>query len=320
MKILFLIDPIAKLNTAFDTSIKLAFDFELLGHEVWMTTPEALSLEYQGKKQLSANCHRFGFKNDSHHQGLSPGSLESIALSGFDLVLIRVEPPFDQSYLEMLWLMQSHASTKTQIWNAPQAIASFNEKILALDFEAQSVATLISNQQREIERFCKQFNDVVIKPLNLYGGRGVIKVHTSNKNFTEIIQLETKNFTEKKVFQKYEASVTTGEVRAFTVAGKATSWCLKVPASGDFLANTRAGSTLKQHTPSAQEVQRVETIAKSLLQRGIMFCGFDIIGELISEINITCPALLHPERDSLNGVRESSKRLLTFVEGAKQTL
>jgi glutathione synthase len=320
LKILFLIDPIAKLNTAFDTSIKLAFDFESLGHEVWMTTPSAMTLKYMGKKLLLADCQKFEFRGHSHFENLTQGPLESKPLSEFDLILIRVEPPFDQSYLEMLWLVQSHASTRTQIWNAPKAIASLNEKILALDFEQQSVATLISNQQSDIAQFCKQFDDVVIKPLNLYGGRGVIKVNTSSKNFTDIIQLETKNFTEKKVFQKYEASITKGEVRAFTVAGHATSWCLKVPASGDFLANTRAGSKLQHYIPSSNEILRVETIAKSLLERGIVFCGFDIIGELISEINITCPALLHPDRDSLEGVRESSKKLLMFVEGAKQTL
>ena len=117
------------------------------------------------------------------------------------------------------------------------------------------------------------------------------------------------NGKEARMVQAFDAAVHQGEVRAFTVAGKPVSWCLKVPKKGEFLANTRAGSTLEAYQPTDRDIDVATGVAETLMKRGVVFAGIDMIGGWLSEVNITCPALLNPERASLKGFDQITRAI-----------
>ncbi|MDE3269579.1 MAG: hypothetical protein OYH77_04780, partial [Pseudomonadota bacterium] len=145
----------------------------------------------------------------------------------------------------------------------------------------------VSADSKQLLAFAQQYDEIVIKPLYLYGGQGVKRV--KRLDYDKILQTSTPLFV-----QPFYNEVTAGEVRGFFAFGEPQAWCLKVPAAGNFLANTSYGATLKSYQPKPDELQLLTQVAKSLYEVGVFFVGFDMIAGKISEINITSPRLLLP--------------------------
>lgn len=304
---LFVIDPLKNLNLAWDTTVKLAFTMTRLGVDVFAVEPSGLTLESHPTR-VFARARPMVFQDKPNSVAL--GNEETFALSSFDAVHMRKEPPYDLSYVEALWILQ-YAKAQTKIWNDPLALQQINEKLVIAEFTRDARPYAVSSDPETLAAFAERVcgGNIVVKPLNLYGGRGVVHLQDP-KTLRDDLTRETQSGTLSRLVQKFEPKVTDGEVRAFAVAGKPVSWCLKIPHKGDFLANTRAGSTLRAYTPTPAEVETVTRVATELAGRGVMVAGFDLIAGSLSEVNITCPALLSPVRDSLAGFEEIAKILI----------
>ncbi|MCX6126941.1 MAG: hypothetical protein NTV34_19625 [Proteobacteria bacterium] len=307
---LFVMDPAQNLNLAWDTTIKIAFMLARGGAEVSMCTLPDLVMNSH-PTLVSANASRMRFTHNAASLSLATKDLRSF--SSFDLVHMRKEPPYDLAYIEALWLL-NYGQKQTKVWNDPIALQQINEKLIVTEFPEVSTPAIIGSDPKVLATWAEVHchGDVIVKPLNLFGGRGV--VHLSDlKTLYSDLDRETSGGCQTRILQKFDSRISDGEVRAFVVSGVPVGWCLKVPGSGGFLANTRAGSTLHEHHPNAAELNAVTTVSAALKARGVEFAGFDLIDGRISEVNITCPAILNPVRESLQGIEQTVSLILAAI-------
>ncbi len=307
---LFVIDPLERLNLAWDTSVKMAFAINGLGHDVYFCTGREISRSLHPSGAFAfAQKMNFGDKPSE----LTLNTPLRLSLEDFSAIHMRREPPYDLDYIGTLWILDSVAS-HVPVFNAPKALLEINEKLSILDFPLFTKAAIVSSDASELFSFATERCDsnIVIKPLGLYGGRGVEHID-GDRMLAEKLHLATLNGKEARMVQAFDPSIHQGEVRAFTVAGKPVAWCLKVPAKGEFLANTRAGSSLESYQPTKRDLDVAIGVAETLMKRGVVFAGIDMIGGWLSEVNITCPALLGPDRASLKGFDQIAKTIASLM-------
>lgn len=314
MRHLFVMDPLESLNRALDSSLRMAFELALLGHEIYVCEPRQLAWP-SGPSGPTAHCRMITFKDDP--ASATPDVARTFRLADFRAIHMRKDPPYDLDYIGATWLMEP-AGPETKIYNAPSALRRFNEKLAILQFPDDIRPALVSADPAElmafIETVCK--GDAVIKPLTLFGGRGVLHLDV-NKSSREAVQAtlrsETADGTRMRLAQPFDKAIFDGEVRAFTAFGEPLAWCLKKPASGQFLANTRLGAELLPYQPTPEVEERVRRVAQTLLRDGVTFIGFDLIGGYLSEINLTSPRLLLPP-DAPGGGRHPYRTIAAMIQ------
>ena len=307
---LLVIDPLERLNLAWDTSIKIAFALSNLSHDVYFCTGKDISRSLHPSGAFAfAQKMNFGDKPND----LTLSLPVRLSLDDFSAIHMRREPPYDLDYIGTLWILDS-VTSHVPVFNLPKALLEINEKLSILDFPLFTKAAIVSSDAGELFSFATErcASNIVIKPLGLYGGRGVEHVD-GDRGLLEKLHLATLNGKESRMVQAFDPAIHQGEVRAFTVAGKPVAWCLKVPAKGEFLANTRAGSTLETYQPTKRDLDVAIGVAETLMKRGVVFAGIDMIGGWLSEVNITCPALLSPERASLKGFEQIAKTIASLL-------
>lgn len=298
---LFVIDPIESLNFRLDSSLRLARALRNIGHEVAICTPA--QIEWQsaaGCASCSAQSLRFGNGDVSAYE-LAP--VKHMRLDSFQAIHMRKDPPYDLAYISCTWLLDTAAAKGAKVFNAPRALRDFNEKLSIFLFPEAIRDGLVSTDAERLLDFLKQScdGDGVLKPLTLFGGRGVIRLNlkaASAEEIRRVLREETQGGLDYRLLQPFDQRIFEGEVRVFTAGGEAISWCLKRPSAENFLANTRSGATLEPYEPTPVEVAQIEGIAQRLLKDGVYFIGFDVIGGNVSEINITSPRLLQAPDDS----------------------
>ncbi|MEY4632217.1 MAG: hypothetical protein RIQ81_2337 [Pseudomonadota bacterium] len=293
---LFIIDPLEELNLKLDSSLRMARSLARRGHRVFFATLRDLSWR-SGKTAAWARCVEATFASDQVQPRLESKIPHSLA--EFQGIHMRKDPPFDLPYIETTWLLDSVAG-RVKIYNEPAALRRFNEKLSILLFPDAIRPALVSSDCHEIIEFIGRecHGDAVIKPLALFGGRGVERIELERDKdparVVEKITAMTRDGVEKRIVQPFDPRVFDGEVRAFCVGGEPVAWCLKRPGRGEFLANTRAGATLESYKPTLDDLARVKNVAARLALEGAPIVGFDLIGGFISEINLTSPRLLMP--------------------------
>ncbi len=308
-KHLFIMDPIEKLNLALDSSLRIAHALNLRGHAVYFCRIN--DLFWTSGKEPHCIASELIFAKDLQQLKLGPAT--DCNLDAFQTIHMRKDPPFDMNYVTATWFLDP--CRKATVVNHPQALRDFNEKLGTLDFPAECKRALVSsNPEQLLEFVARECNgDAVLKPLHLFGGRDITRIELSKltqEQALQSIQRDTEGGSSPKLAQAFDARIFEGEIRAFTLNGKALSWCMKVPKQGSFLANTAAGAVLKSYSPSPELANKVARVAKKLVQRGVYFVGMDIIGDEISEINITSPRLLVAPGDT----RDYYAEIASFLE------
>ena len=318
---LFIVDPLEELNLPLDSSLRMARALAARGHRIFFTTIRDLSWR-SGRSAASARSVEATFSGDDVRPALS--AKKAHPLTDFQAIHMRKDPPFDLSYIEATWLLDSVAA-KVHVYNHPAALRNFNEKVSILLFPDDIRPALVSSDTTEIIEFIEKTcaGDAVIKPLALFGGRGVERIRIGGKGLdtgeaAKLITTMTRDGADKRMVQPFDERVFDGEVRAFCLGGEPIAWCLKKPAHGEFLANTRAGATLEGYKPSPEELARVKNVASRLALFGIHVVGFDLIAGFISEINLTSPRLLLPAGD-LPTERAVYERLALWLERDTET-
>ena len=298
---LFVIDPIESLNFPLDSSLRIARALREIGHETYICTPS--QIEWGSREGCAVAFARslHSRENDISRYHLDPE--KKLRLDFFKAIHMRKDPPYDLSYITCTWLLDTAAKAGVKVLNSPRSLRDYNEKLSIFQFPEAIQDGLISTNPNSLMGFLKNEakGDAVLKPLTLFGGRGVIRLTLKESNQSEIMQTlsyETANGMEHRLIQPFDKKIFEGEVRVFTARGEAVSWCLKKPHGDNFLANTRSGATLETYEPSDCEVKMIEGIAQKLLREGIYYLGFDVIGGYVSEINLTSPRLLQATDDS----------------------
>lgn len=292
MRHLFILDPLDEKTLAINSTVKIAHALFKRGHEIYFAdTPDLATVSGQG---TSCRGRQIVFGDQATDIVIEEQDTCYLLDNFFSAVHMRKDPPFDLGYLAATWQLDE---VKTTVFNAPQALRQFNEKMAILCFPDYTVKSLVSrNCQLIIDFIADQLQgDAIVKPLIMFGGTGVFRLHnvssaTAKKQLLDAIN----DYNTPLIVQQFMPQIFDGEVRAFCAFGQPLAWCLKIPVAGQFLANTVHGATLKDYTPSTQEIAKVTTVAEYLLTKGIYFVGFDIIAEQITEINVTSPRLLLP--------------------------
>lgn len=292
MRHLFILDPLNEKTLEIDTTLQISYALFQHGHEIYFAdTPDLATISGQ---QTSCRTRRVMFGKQAIDVSIEEQGIRRPLDDFFSAVHMRKDPPFNLGYLAATWQLDR---VKTPVFNRPQALRQFNEKMAILAFPDYTAKSLVSRDCQLIIDFISEQlqGDAIVKPLVMYGGAGVFRLHNlPSSTIKELLSVAIDFYKTPLIVQQFMPQIFDGEVRAFCAFGEPVAWALKLPVAGQYLANTAHGATIKNYKPSTSELAEITTVAKQLLAQGIYFVGFDIIAGRITEINVTSPRLLLP--------------------------
>ncbi len=285
MRLAFILDPLPTLQEYKDSSIAMMRAPVGRGHEVWaIQRPDLLWREGAVYALATALDIQPG------PQWYRLGASTTLALQAFDAVLMRQDPPFDGEYLAATWLLERAEQAGARIINSPRAIRDHNEKLSICEFPHWIPPTLVARQIPVLQDFIEQQGDVVLKPLDGMGGRGIFRVRRDDPNRNVILETITALGQHTIMAQRWLPDIAAGDKRILLIGGQVVPYALaRLPKAGEFRGNLAAGGTGIAQPLTAQEHQLAHDLAPILHQRGLFLVGLDVIGGQLTEINVTSP-------------------------------
>jgi glutathione synthase len=218
---------------------------------------------------------------------------ETVPLAGFDYVLMRKDPPFDQEYYYATLLLERAQAEGARVVNDPRALRDWNEKLAILRFPRLAPATLVASDMARVQGFIDEHRDVVVKKLDGMGGAMIFRVGAGDPNRNVIVETITDFGRRTVMAQGYLPEIVDGDKRVLVIGGKPFPYCLaRIPKSGETRGNLAAGGTGVARPITARDREIAEAIGPSLVDAGIVFAGLDVIGERLTEINVTSPTCI----------------------------
>ena len=284
MKIAFQMDPIECVDINADSTFRLAEEAQIRGHELYVYTPNYLTFN-RGK--IAAKVRSISLKRTIGDH-VSFGASEIVDLIDFDVIWLRQDPPFDMAYITNTHLLDLVAR-KTLIVNNPFWVRNFPEKLLVLEFPDLIPDTLISCDLEEIKEFKCEFKDIIIKPLYGNGGAGIFRLKEDDKNLTSLYELFSRISSQPLIAQAFLPDVKNGDKRIILVDGDPVGAINRVPKAGEIRSNMHVGGKAERAKLSRREKEICSAIGPTLKSRGQVFVGIDVIGDYLTEINVTSP-------------------------------
>jgi glutathione synthase len=290
-------DPISSINYNKDTTLALLLAAQRRGYKLFYMEQQHLFLE-NGNPRAEVRPLKV-MENPFKWYELKESS--SIPLEELDAVLMRKDPPFDAEFIYSTYILEAAERRGTLIVNKPQSLRDCNEKVFATEFPECTPPLLVSRDDRRLKKFLAEHLDVVFKPLDGMGGTSIFRVTQDDQNLNVILETLTKNGSETIMAQKYLPEITTGDKRILVVDGKVIPYCLaRIPADGEFRGNLAAGGQGLVQPLSDRDRWIAEQIAPILKEKGLIFVGLDVIGDYLTEINVTSPTCVR-EIDNAEG-------------------
>jgi glutathione synthase len=277
-------DPIERINVRGDSTLALLLEAQARGHRLSYYTPDKLAMVSDG---VFAAVRPLTVR-DQVGDHFTLGEAKRTALSSFDVVLMRQDPPFDLNYITATHLLE-RIHPKTLVVNDPAAVRNAPEKMFVTEFPQLMPPTLITRDLTEIKAFRAEHGDIVMKPLYGHGGGGVFRLTRDDLNFGSLYDLFAATFREPWVIQKFLPAVRDGDKRIILVDGEYAGAVNRVPADDDLRSNMVRGGAPKETDLTPREREICQTIGPALRERGLIFVGIDVIGGLLTEINVTSP-------------------------------
>lgn len=294
MKLAFIIDTIAKLDPTHDTSIAIMEAGQNLGHEIWITEIQKLSV-IQGKAYAKLQkviltpviLHEELWQSVSNWYQLK----EEIfcPLEDFNAVFMRKDPPVDISYLYATYILDLINPITTKVVNSPSGIRAANEKMYALQFPSVIPETIVSQNKKVISDFIDSKGAGVIKPLGGKGGEGILFLEFGDRNFNSLLEISTKQGQESIMVQEYLPAAKEGDKRIILLNGEIIGAINRIPTGKEFRGNMAVGGRVAKTEITEREKEICQTIAPKLRADGLFFVGIDVIGGYLTEINVTSP-------------------------------
>ena len=285
-------DHISTISIAGDSTFAMCLEAKARGHELFHFTPDRLQLRGDA---LSAEIEALDVR-DVKGDHFTLGVPVLTDLSTLDVVLLRQDPPFDMSYITNTHLLE-RIHPKTLVVNDPRAVRNAPEKILVMEFADLMPETLVTRDFNAIRRFRDEFGDIIIKPLYGNGGAGVFRLAEGDQNLSSLLELFDGMFREPFIAQRYLKDVRKGDKRIILVDGEPVGAINRVPAEGDARSNMHVGGVAEHAELTAREKEICARIGPRLKEEGFIFVGIDVIGDWMTEINVTSPT----------GIREVKK-------------
>ncbi len=290
-------DPIETIDIDADSTYALALEAQARGHALFHYLPRHLFFRdgrvYARARPLEVKRER------GNHARL--GAAETIDLATMDVVLMRQDPPFDMSYITATHLLE-HVHPQTLVVNDPVHVRNAPEKLFVTHFEGLLPPTLITADRAEVAAFRVEHKDIIVKPLFGNGGAGVFHITPGDENLNALLELFTQLYREPVIVQKYLPEVRQGDKRIILVDGAPAGALNRVPPAGEARSNLHVGGKAVKATLTAREREICEAIGPTLKARGLIFVGIDVIGDYLTEINVTSPTGIQ-EIDRFDGVK-----------------
>lgn len=251
---------------------------------------------------------------DNSENWFEAGSQSNIELKDLDVILMRKDPPFDIEYITTTYILEMAQRAGTLIVNRPSSLRDFNEKMFITHFPQCCTPVLISRDSDNLRAFVKQHKDVILKPLDGMGGISIFRVKPQDPNLSVILETITDNNQKTVMAQSYIPEISAGDKRILLIDGEAIPFSLaRIPAEGETRGNLAAGASATSLELSKNDLWICEQIAPTLKEKGILFAGIDVIGDYLTEINITSPTCIR-ELDKLHKL-DIAGQLLDCIEG-----
>ena len=286
MAYLFIIDPIESLNKIKDSSLLLMKECLRRNIEVHFSEINQFSID-EGKVNIHSQ------KIISLEKGIKYQDTEMNLSSFFKKIFIRKDPPFDDDYLNLTYLLDHAVQEGTDVINNPSSIRNHNEKLSILNFQEIIPPTIVTSNASDVVNFLKIHEKIVLKPINGMAGNGIFVIDELDKNINSILETSTVNDTKVMMAQKYIPDITEGDKRIIIIKGEPLPFCLaRIPDGKDFRANLAKGGTGIAKKLTADDIKIVNVIKKYLVKSKLDFVGIDVIGKYLTEINVTSPTCL----------------------------
>jgi glutathione synthase len=284
LNVAFQMDHVSTIDIDGDSTFVLALEAQRRGYEVWHYTPPELVFR---DRKVTARMQPMQLRREKGNH-FTLGAPEMRDLSTFDVVLLRQDPPFDMSYITTTHLLE-HIHPRTLVVNDPASVRNAPEKLFVTRFDNVMPPTLITADARALREFRDEHKDIILKPLFGHGGSAVFRLKPGDENFVSLLEMFSQRSREPVIAQRYLPEVRQGDKRIILIDGKAAGVVNRVPAAGEARSNMHVGGKAVKDTLTKRDREICEIIGPELAARGMIFVGIDVIGDYLTEINVTSP-------------------------------
>ncbi len=277
-------DPIETVNIDADSSFALALEAQARGHALFHYLPQHLVLR-EGRIRAKARALSVKRQKGAHCR---LGAPEMLDLASLDVILMRQDPPFDMAYITATHLLEQ-VHPQTLVVNDPVHVRNAPEKLYVNHFQELMPPTLIASDREQILEFRAQHGDIIVKPLFGNGGAGVFHITPEDENLNALLELFTQLYREPIVVQRYLPEVRNGDKRIIMIDGEPAGALNRVPPKGEARSNLHVGGKAVPSSLSSRDREICKAIGPALKQKGLIFVGIDVIGDYLTEINVTSP-------------------------------
>ena len=286
MKIGFVVDPLSTFNIKKDSTYAMMAEAARRGHELYTMQQDDIVWK---RGSVFGTMSEITLRNDPERwYALDPA--EEMRLRDLDCVLMRKDPPFDIEYVTTTWILEQAQREGARVFNDPRALRDHSEKMALSQFAQFIPPTLVSRSANQLHGFIDEHADVVLKPLDGMGGHLVFRVTDNDNNRNVIVETLSEHGRRTVMAQRYIPEIRHGDKRVILIGGKVVPFCLaRIPKPGETRGNLATGGTGISQPLSPRDAEIAETLAPELFRRGLLLVGLDVIGDYLTEINITSP-------------------------------
>ncbi|WP_409422381.1 glutathione synthase [Pseudaeromonas sp. ZJS20] len=289
IKLGIVMDPIAGIKIKKDTSFAMLLEAQLRGYELYYMEMGDLYLE---DGEARASLRRLTVKEDPNGW-FTLGDPEDAPLAMLDTLLMRKDPPFDTEYIYATYILERAEEAGVLVVNKPQSLRDANEKLFTAWFAEYTPTTLVTRNAQRLRAFHRQHQDVILKPLDGMGGASIFRIKADDPNVGVIIETLTEHGQRYCMAQTYLPAIKDGDKRVLVIDGEPVPYCLaRIPASGETRGNLAAGGRGEPRPLSEADWAIARAVAPVLKAKGLLFVGLDIIGDRLTEINVTSPTCI----------------------------
>lgn len=289
IKLGIVMDPIADINIKKDSSFAMLLEAQRRGYEIhYMEMADLYLLQGQARART-----RLLSVEPNPERWYHFGSEKDLALSELNVILMRKDPPFDTEYIYATYMLERAEDAGTLIVNKPQSLRDANEKLYTSWFSQFTPKTLVSRDAKRLKAFYQQEQDVILKPLDGMGGASIFRLKPEDPNVSVILETLTAHGSQYAMAQRYIPEIVDGDKRILVVDGEPVPYCLaRIPASGETRGNLAAGGRGEARPLSDSDWAIAKAIGPTLKAKGLIFVGLDVIGDKLTEINVTSPTCI----------------------------
>jgi len=289
MRLLVIADPLASFKPYKDSTFAMMLEAARRGHALYFCEQHALASR-GGRIRAQAASLSITDPSGERDPWWSLGPIQDEPLAQFDAVLMRKDPPFDMEYVASTWLLEQAQREGARIYNDPRAVRNHNEKLAILEFPQFTAPTIVTRSAQDLRDFVSEHREAVFKLLDGMGGMSVFRARADDPNLSVIIETMNRFGDRTVMAQRFIPAITEGDKRVLLIGGEVVPYCLaRIPQAGEFRGNLAAGGRGVARPLAARDREIAQALAPVLAERGLLLVGLDVIGDNLTEINVTSP-------------------------------